>query len=229
MNDKDMGSIRQNLFRKNYRFFALYFHRFLDKFSLLSVPKVGSSNIREWSAREGLKSGPGRAGEFFGEVYSFWRRPSERIMSGLATDMNWLAYARGGLPKTFAWNYEEHRDLYLDTIRQWCSSPRLSPLRLGDLVCPFSHHEKYQNFMGIHRVDHFVACDQIALLPAYLNKKYLLNFGAIAQGPDRNQVGWMPTSVFVDILSRHPRAHDLVLRYIEQDTFRPSLLDLSAS
>ena len=146
MDHGDIEASSRNLFRKNLGFLALHFHRFLDKFSLLSVPKVGSSNIREWSAREGLKSGPGGTGEFFGEVYSFWRSPGERILSGLATDMNWLAYARGGLPKTFAWKYEEHRDLYLDTVQQWCCSPRLSPVQLGDLVCPFNHHAKYQNF-----------------------------------------------------------------------------------
>lgn len=195
---------------------------------MLTVPKVGSSNIREWCAREGLKSGPGGSGEFLGEVYSFWREPRERILSGLATDMNWLAYARGGLAKTFAWEYDQHRDLYLDTMREWCCAPRLSPLRLGDLICPFSHHASYRDIVNFHRVDHYVAMEQIALLPAYLNKKHGLNLGAIGSGPDMNQVGWMPTAVFGDVLSQHPRAQQLVSQYIDQDSFRPSLLDLSA-
>ena len=174
-------------------------------FALRLIPKCGSANIQRWARKYKLP-------EFDVPptglpIYQVWRNPSERIWSGVATDLQRQAHPKGGNGQPW---YKDEPKRYQEAINRWAKNLTLNPALFPHAL----HYLRYGN------ADKHIGMDQISKLHLRANISEPVPFD------HHEQKFWLSAKILKKELKPFPDAISYVEKHIEGDKYIPELTTL---
>ena len=173
-------------------------------FALRLVPKCGSANIQRWARKNKLPEFDGPPNGL--PIYQIWRNPSERIWSGLATDLQRQAHPKGAIGKPW---YKDEPQRYQEVISRWAKNPTIPTVESHSL-----------HYLDYGKADKLIGMDQISKLHMSAN---ILEPVPIDH-PD--QKFWLSADILKKELTPFPDAISYVEKHIEGDKYIPELTTL---
>lgn len=216
-------------------------HHCRDKFILISSPKMGSTSIEEWAARsDDIQSDDIQKSDINFEtesrdIYAIWRDPFERIVTGLNTAFNLIA-----------WNIvkEDSDDLYLEYLAQVAqfsdtldfTGRSIVTERHGELteVFPIAIHTRVlqDTFLTSDRIN-WIRLEDLSKLHLFLNNKYESNYppighcnkGDLSDNPNPETTNLTSFAEFQSLIEASPHIIEAITHRSQTDFMPNNFLD----